>query len=52
MLLKKTIVDKERLMIYSARENNMDTSKQANEDQKIYKFVDRKFYNLSSKIKI
>ena len=39
-------------MIYSARENNIDTSKQGNESQKIYKFIEKHFYNLSSKIKI
>ena len=52
LLLQKTVSTEERLMIYSARENNIDTSKQGNESQKIYKFIERHFYNLSSKIKI
>lgn len=31
LLLQKTVSTEERLMIYSARENNIDTSKQGNE---------------------
>ena len=32
MLLQKTVTDDETLMVYSARDDNLDTSKQGNEN--------------------
>ena len=52
MLLKAVVKEGEKLIVYSARESNGDSSKHGTEYQKLYKFVEKKFYNLSSKMKI
>lgn len=52
MLLEKLTKENEKLIIYTAREENGDTSKQGNENLKIYKPAEKKYYNLSSKMKV